>query len=125
MARLTIEVSGCRNASGRVMVGLVDSPDDFPQPRSDDAWIGVNVPISNGRATATFEDLAPGRYAIACYHDENGNQKLDRNFLGLPKEGFAFGNNAFRMGKPRFDECSVILPEDGLTTQVEIRYLLG
>ena len=40
-----------------------------------------------------WEDLPPGDYGVAAIHDENSNAKLDRNFIGIPKEGFGFANN--------------------------------
>lgn len=38
--------------------------------------------------------LKPGKYAVAVYHDENGNRKLDRNFTGIPREEYGFSNDA-------------------------------
>lgn len=39
-------------------------------------------------------ELAPGSYAVAVYHDENSNQKLDRAFTGIPTEEYGFSNDA-------------------------------
>lgn len=36
--------------------------------------------------------LPPGRYALAAYHDENGNGKLDRAWNGMPEEAYGFSN---------------------------------
>ena len=43
--------------------------------------------------TAVIEDVPPGEYGVVTIHDENKNRKLDRNFIGIPKEGFGFANN--------------------------------
>ena len=52
-------------------------------------------------------DLAPGKYAISIIHDENNNDKLDTNFIGIPKEGFGFSNNPRIMfGPPSFEKAS-------------------
>jgi uncharacterized protein (DUF2141 family) len=40
-----------------------------------------------------WEHLPPGDYGVAVIHDENQNARLDRNFIGIPKEGFGFANN--------------------------------
>ncbi len=45
---------------------------------------------------------------VARARAEKG-ERMDSNFLGLPKEGFAFSNDAFRMGPLRFDDCAVDL----------------
>ncbi|MEO6817582.1 MAG: DUF2141 domain-containing protein, partial [Edaphobacter sp.] len=50
--------------------------------------------------------LAAGQYAVTVYLDVNGNHKLDKNFLGIPKEPVGVSNNPKgHMGPPRFDEC--------------------
>lgn len=43
--------------------------------------------------TLTFKNIPNGVYAISLFHDENLNKKLDKNFLGIPQEGYAFSNN--------------------------------
>ncbi len=36
----------------------------------------------------------------------NGNKKLDKNFLGIPKEQYGFSNNVMgRMSPPTFDQA--------------------
>lgn len=112
MAKLTIHIEGCRNDSGHVMCALYADPADFPEPRSDDKVIAATAAVHSGQATALFPELTPGRYALAVIHDENDNQRMDTNFLGMPKEGFVFGNDATRMGKPRFNECAVDVADD-------------
>lgn len=53
------------------------------------------TPIGDGAhaGTAVWENLPPGDYGVVAIHDENRNHKLDRNILGIPKEGFGFANN--------------------------------
>jgi len=63
----------------------------WPDDRSR-AVVQGGFAIGDRQATETFQ-VPPGRYAIVVIHDENENQKLDRNFFGIPKEGFGFSNN--------------------------------
>ncbi len=42
---------------------------------------------STGPIVVTFDNLAPGAYAIGAYHDENNNDHLDTDMIGLPSEG--------------------------------------
>ena len=60
--------------------------------------------------TLTFKDIPDGEYAISLFHDQNLNGKFDKNFLRIPKEGYAFSNNvrpAFRAAK--FSEANFLL----------------
>lgn len=62
--------------------------------------------ISGGTARIVFPGLPPGGYAVAAYHDENGNGKLDTGFLGIPTEGLGASNDAKGfMGPPDFDHA--------------------
>ncbi|MDC0166336.1 DUF2141 domain-containing protein [Gammaproteobacteria bacterium] len=57
-----------------------------------------------------------GEYAISLFVDSNGNKKIDKNFLGIPKEQYGFSNNAMgRMSAPTFDQAKFLVA--GPTTQ--------
>jgi uncharacterized protein (DUF2141 family) len=91
---LRIHVDGLRNSSGVVGSTIFKSPDGWPEDNSK-AFLHGPTPIAPGerQATAVWEHLPPGDYGVAVIHDENSNHKLDRNFIGIPKEGFGFANN--------------------------------
>ena len=60
--------------------------------------------------------LPYGEYAVTLFVDFNGNQKLDKNFLGIPKEQYGFSNNVMgRMSPPTFDQAKFTIV--GPTTQ--------
>jgi uncharacterized protein (DUF2141 family) len=89
---LRVRVTDLRDSSGQVVCTLFDSSGAFPSD-STRAVGQITVQIKNGAATCSFEGLAPGRYALVTFHDENSNGRFDRNWFGLPKEGYAFSNN--------------------------------
>ncbi|MEY2669640.1 MAG: hypothetical protein RJA59_2278 [Pseudomonadota bacterium] len=119
---LVVAVEGLKDDQGRVQVALYASEDGFPT-RPEKAIRQASVPISGGRARAVFEGLAPGGYAAAAYHDENGNGKLDTGFLGIPSEGLAASNDAKGfMGPPSFEKARVeVAPGDAQIT-VRVAY---
>ena len=53
----------------------------------------VAVRPAKGTAQASFTDIPDGTYALFVFHDENNNRKMDKNFLGIPKEGYGASNN--------------------------------
>ncbi|HEY2472204.1 MAG TPA: DUF2141 domain-containing protein [Terracidiphilus sp.] len=91
---LRIHVDGLRNSTGVVGAAIFKSPDGWPENMSK-ALHDWPTPIAPGthQATATMNNLPPGDYGVVAIHDENTNRKLDRNFFGIPKEGFGFANN--------------------------------
>ncbi|NQV82464.1 MAG: DUF2141 domain-containing protein [Rhodospirillales bacterium] len=118
-AELTVEVLGVRSNAGLVHFGLYDNPESFP---TDDGRMGgAEVGISNNRAVTVFRGLLPGRYALAVFHDENGNDEFDQVFFGLPLEDFAFSNGAVAFfGPPGFDDAAVTVPPEGAKITIRI-----
>ena len=58
-----------------------------------------------------------GSYAISTYHDENDNDKLDKNIVGIPKEAYGFSNDATGfMGPPKWEDAKFDLKEDKTIT---------
>ena len=53
----------------------------------------------------TWCSRRPGDGWSAESDDENGNEKLDRNFLGIPSERFGFSNLSPRMRRASWDEA--------------------
>jgi uncharacterized protein (DUF2141 family) len=67
--------------------------------------------------TVHFRDLPPGKYAAVAFQDFNGNGKLDKNFLGIPKEPYGFSNGARgSTGPPTFTAASFALDSNAATT---------
>ena len=117
-----IELTGLRSGRGLVHACLTRDPAHFPECRQDPHAITQSVPASVRRIE--FHGIRPGRYAIALFHDENSNHRLD-TFLGIPREGFGFSRNPrIRFGAPRFDQVSVELAPGPFRTTVEMKYLL-
>ena len=83
------------------------------------------TPIEAGShgVTAVMQDLPPGEYGVVTIHDENKNQKLDRNFVGVPKEGFGFANNPrVRLSAPPFAMAVVHVSCPVTETQIHLIY---
>lgn len=120
-AKVEIEVTGLRNNNGKVLLAIYTSEAGYPNDPVK-AEKGLSSSITNGKATFYFE-LKSGKYAISVLHDENNNQKMDTNFLGLPKEGVGATNNATGfMGPPSFKDASFIMDESGFRQSIEMTY---
>lgn len=95
--KLTIEIRDLKNSKGKVLLELSDTEKNVIK--------GVSAEIVNNICTITINDLEDGRYSFRYFHDENNNEELDTNFIGIPKEGFGFSNNAKgTFGPPAFEK---------------------
>src|SRR5229473_8126093 len=105
-ATLTVHVTGARNAKGKIGVALFQQATGFPEDTSKAVRAqDVDIDTNTMSAQVVFGDLPEGVYAISVRHDENSNGKLDKNFVGIPKEGYGASNNAAKKRRaPKFDE---------------------
>lgn len=121
-ASVEIEVTGLRNTRGVIHACLTRDRRHFPNCEFDPHAVTGTVAASAARVEVG--GLPPGAYAIALFHDENSNRKLDK-FLGMPREGFGFSRSpVIRVGPPRFEQV-VIKLAPGVTRQsVRMQYIL-
>lgn len=66
-------------------------------------------------------ELEPGEYGAVVYHDLNANVVFDKNFLGIPKEPYAFSRGFNKMRRPKFEECKFVVGEDGAAITLTLR----
>jgi uncharacterized protein (DUF2141 family) len=119
---LSIGVSGLRSQQGTVNLALFDQAKNFPSdPQSAvQRW---SLPVQGSATQVSVPDLAPGEYAVAVFHDENGNQVLDRNWLGIPKEGVGFSNNPpISGGPPEFAAARFRVGPEATHIGIQIHY---
>jgi uncharacterized protein (DUF2141 family) len=117
--RLRVEVVNIKNNSGSIRVGLFDNDKDFLKK----AVLSESVSANAEKVIVVFENIPAGEYAISVIHDENNNEELDLNFLGIPKEGFGFGNDAKgAFGPPSFDKAKVKIGGGVVKQVVTLRY---
>jgi len=121
---LTIKVIGARNAKGKIGVALFQQAAGFPEDTSKAIRAqDVDIDTNTMSAQVVFGDLPEGVYAISVRHDENSNGKLDKNFVGIPKEGYGASNNAAKKRRaPKFDEAKFLLNGTGQTIEIKLIY---
>ena len=84
---------------------------------------GLRAPARTGTMRFVVQDLAPGRYALSAFHDENDNGELDTNLMGIPSEGYGFGNDASAaLGPPSFEAAAVDVDTASGVTALTLAY---
>jgi uncharacterized protein (DUF2141 family) len=115
--KLVVKITGIRTAEGNIRIAV----------RTDENTIAAaqiaTIDPKTLTAEAVFENLPEGDYGIAVFHDENKNEKLDFNEVGMPLEGYGHSNNpAKRTGAPDFSETKFIFAAPGTTTTINLVY---
>ena len=121
-AKLTIVVNQLPNQKGEVCMRIYAKEQGFPQSSKGVVQSGCTK-ITGRSAKKEFYGLKHGTYAVALFHDENGDGKLNTNFLGIPREGFGISNNpTVRTSAPKFKNSSFPLRGD-TTIKIGMKYI--
>ena len=116
---IEVTVRNIEEAKGSIRVGLFTNETDFLKKAAE----GKVVKATGAEVKVVFENLKAGEYAVSVIHDENENGELDTNGIGMPKEGFAFGNNAMGMfGPPSFEKAKVVVDKTTVKQVIELKY---
>lgn len=120
--RLYVDVDRVRAGRGVVAVTLfADDPRKF-LVKLGSLYVGrapAAVPVTH----LCLHLPRPGTYALAVYHDENSNGKIDRTALGLPAEGYGFSNNpTIWFGPPSFRAVRFTVPRSGMHVGIRMKY---
>ncbi|HYI40272.1 MAG TPA: DUF2141 domain-containing protein [Allosphingosinicella sp.] len=121
-ADVEILIEKLRNRKGVLHLCLTREPVHFPDCKKDSRAVTRSVPATT--RAVRFTGLAPGGYAVAIFHDENRNRKLDV-LVGIPREGFGFSRNpVVRFGAPKFRQVRIDLKAGFTRETVRMQYLL-
>jgi len=101
---ISVEVSNIPSAEGKVNIAVYDSETTFL--KFEGVVKASSVQARKGKVNLKLEDLPEGEYALAIFHDKNGNDKLDKNWLGIPTEKVAFSRAKMKtFGPPSYRDC--------------------
>lgn len=104
-ATITVDVPGPLETKGKVGCGLFTGAHGFPMEKSvaQAVWLAAQA----GGVTCVFRDVADGTYAVSVMLDQNGNERIDTNPMGMPTEAWGVSNNVRpAMRAPRFGEAA-------------------
>lgn len=124
-AKLTVVVKGIHHQKGQICMRVYSSEQGFPFSDDSEVQSGC-VKITGSSITKKFPSLKPGTYAVAVVDDQNGDYKLNTNFLGIPQEGFGVSKNPIisaQTGAPKFQQASFSLKQD-TTINIFMKYSL-
>ena len=121
--KIVVNVSNFENNKGVCIVCLYDNAKAFAG--KGEPIKCATVAVANKAATASFEDVGDGTYAVSVIHDANSNKKFDTNFLGIPTEGYGASQNKLPFAAaPKFNENKFTIGANTTTTtNIKLRYL--
>lgn len=114
--QITVFISGLDSNEGQVLIALHNEKAQFLKT----AFKNAITKITNKKVMYTFKKIPVGEYAISVFHDKNSNNKMDVNFLGIPKEAYGCSNNTKGfMGPPKYEDAKFQLTKNS-TIRIQI-----
>ncbi|WP_299665654.1 DUF2141 domain-containing protein [uncultured Polaribacter sp.] len=112
--KITVTVVNATSDSGKVGFALFNKDNFMQEPIQ-----GKNGKIVNGKSTIVFENVAPGEYAITCYHDKNDNDKMDFSANRMPLEDYGASNNVMAFAPPSFENAKFMMKDENLSLDIK------
>lgn len=124
-SNLSVTVKGLKNQKGQVCFSLFSSSRGFPS--NDKRAVKAQcLKLGDSNVRLNIPSLKAGTYAIAMFHDKNGDGKLNTNSLGIPKEGFGFSRNPrILTGPPKFGDSAVFVVGSSTNIEINMNYFMG
>ena len=102
---LEMEINNLESNKGPIYIRILDE--------NENPVIVGTSPVINFSSEISFDSISPGKYAIQFFHDENENQKMDFNLIGIPKEKFGSSNDVKPiLGPPKFEKMLFEIYQD-------------
>jgi len=121
---LSVQLDGLRNARGNVVVCVWNAASEFPDCEKGKPFARQSIAAASAaKSPIVFKDIAPGTIAVSVFHDENGNNRMDTNFIRMPLEGVGLSNNPkMGFGPPKY-RSSTFTPRPGGVVRIKMTYL--
>lgn len=115
---VTVVVTDLASTHSMVKLNFYNAPEKFLKDGQQSFRLLVK-PDGKNEISVPIE-LPVGEWAVALTQDVNDNDKLDKNFLGIPTEPFAFSNNVKpRFAAPSFKECKFVVDGPGKVVNID------
>ena len=98
---VTVSVGSVEGDDGDIRVALYSTREGFD---AREPIASASEPAAAPTVTVSFENLPDGDYAVMLFHDVDGDETLDRNLLGVPREPWTGSLNGPVFGAPGWDD---------------------
>ncbi|MDX5586163.1 MAG: DUF2141 domain-containing protein [Aureibaculum sp.] len=117
-----VVIEGVRSDKGKIVIAVFKDQEGF---KKKNPVKRVELNKSELEGDEIVLSLDAGIYGISVLDDENNNNKMDYNFLGMPKEGFGFSNYYHTgLSKPHFDKFKFEIKNTSVELiEIRLRYI--
>ncbi|NQZ45377.1 MAG: DUF2141 domain-containing protein [Flavobacteriaceae bacterium] len=111
---IEVTIDNVVNDQGKVVIALHTTDTFMKGP----GIMNLESKIVDGKVAFTFENVAPGTYAIIALHDANENNRMDFDSGGMPKESYGMSGNDMSMGPPNFEAAKFVVGNEDVSFSI-------
>lgn len=117
---LVVRLKGVAEKQGTLEIALCKSPEEW---KGEKAYFKTaHIAATAGMVEYVFDDLADGEYAIKAFQDKNDNRILDKDFMGVPLEGYGFSTSAPALfGPPPYHKAAFRFKGPAMTLEITLK----
>ncbi len=109
-AEIHMEIQNIEGTGGELVTGIFDNATDFKNKTKP--FRASKIEITDSSVSYTYLDIPIGNYAIAVFHDTNGDGKVNTKSMKIPTEGVGVSGKMPKMRAPKFEETAFKLEND-------------
>lgn len=122
--KISVQIEGIETTEGKIILSAFKTNEQF---QDELPILNFNVDKSlavNGKIHTTIQ-LPYGNWGLTLLDDENNDDEMEYNFIGIPEEGFGFSNYYLSgLSKPDLEDFDFeVTPTDSLEIKIKIRYM--
>lgn len=117
-----IQISEIRSAKGNIIIQVYRDETGYEHQQPYKQFTFSKTNIKAGAMMIKFP-IDAGKYGLTLLDDENSNGKMDKNFIGMPKEGFGFSDFFMEtLKKPKFEQFQIDIKKTK-SIAIRIKYI--
>lgn len=118
-----IKITGIKSIKGNIVIGVFKDQVSFEKEKAFKSFIFDKKALVNGSLNVVIR-LEPSTYGLTLLDDENANNKMEKNMIGIPKEGFGFSNFFLeKLKRPVFNDFKVNLFNGQNNVDIKVKYM--
>lgn len=115
-----VHITNIEKKKGTLYVGWYDNKKAFMKPQQT-VFVKRIAVDNQDEVKAVFDKIPAGKYAISVFLDENDNEDLDRNLVGIPQEKYGFSNGTPAMRPATFSEAQIEVNGEKKTIPIKLK----
>lgn len=118
--KLSVSIENIKEPQGQLIIAIYNSKETF----LEEPFQSQIIDVTDKTEDITFGNLPEGEYSVSVIYDKNKNGELDKNFFGIPTEGFGFSKKSMgTFGPPSYNDTKLKVKDGTASIAIPLKYM--